>query len=112
MTQEALPDCLERATTNLLRDNFGCETDLFVQQSKPRESGQRGGQRGGTRGGTRGGRKATALHFESEEERMFAELLLREKEDRRFLETDMSMSDCEYDIDTEVPNIIPLGETF
>ena len=42
---------------------------------------------------------------------MFAELLLRETEDRRFLDTNMSMGDsCEYDIDVEVPNIIPLGE--
>ena len=43
---------------------------------------------------------------------MFAELLLREKEDRRFLDSAMSMDDsCEYDIDVDVPNIVPIGES-
>lgn len=102
MIQDALPDCLEIATTNLLLDNFGCETDLRVQRER-RETGLRGGHNTA--------RKASAIRFESEEERMFAELLLREKEDKRFLDTNMSMEDdCEYDIDTEAPNIFSIGE--
>ena len=43
---------------------------------------------------------------------MFAELLLRENEDRRFLADGMSMqpSSCDYDVDVQVPNIIALGK--
>ena len=105
MLQDALPDCLEKATTSLLRDNFGCETDMQVQRER-RETGLRAGGHHHT------GRKASALQFESEEERLFAELLLRDAEDRRFLDTNMSMEDpCEYDIEVEVPYILPLGET-
>lgn len=103
MKQDALPDCLEQATTNLLLDNFGCATNSNVQlQLERRETGIRG---------SHPGRKTSAIRFESEEERMFAELLLREEEDRRFLDTNMSMEECEYDIDVEVPNIIPLGKS-
>ena len=51
------------------------------------------------------------MNFDTEEERMFAELLLREDEDRRFLSGGMSMdTSCDYDIDVQVPSIIPLGE--
>jgi len=63
-----------------------------------------------TRGRT-SGEKSTAKYFVSREERMFAELLLREKEDHRFLSDGMSMdTSCDYDIDVQVPSIIPLGK--
>lgn len=44
---------------------------------------------------------------------MFAELLMREREDMRFLTTGMSMEDpsCSYEIDVQVPSIFNLGKT-
>ena len=104
LKQEALPGCLEEATTNLLLDNFGCGTTLQIQQPARR-------QLGGLRGRLTRPRDITQ-QYESEEERMFAELLLRENEDRRFLADGMSMqpSSCDYDVDVRVPNIIALGK--
>ena len=101
ISKEALPSCLEKATTYLLLDNFGCQSDL----QEERRVRQRNLRRKSLQS------KSSTAMFESEEERLFAELLIREQEDRRFLNNAMSMdTSCEYTIDVNVPSILDLGE--
>eukprot|EP00977_Amphora_coffeiformis_P001006 scaffold219_cov156-Amphora_coffeaeformis.AAC.4 len=99
VSEAALPGCLETATTNLLKENFGCEINVPMQNQR-RELRVHGRASRG---------KSTVKYFESEEERMFAELLLREREDHRFLSDRMSMdTSCDYEIDVSVSRIVPL----
>lgn len=106
--QDALNGCLEKATTNLLLDNFGCETQLGDEKRQRRQLSLRG---------VASKVKSLKPKVVSEEERLFSELLIRNEEDVRFLSSGMSLeepkpSSCRFDIEVQVPNVINLGRSM
>ena len=104
IAEDQMPHCLETSTTNLLLYNFGCDSEISMHSRRQRRHLSLRGTTSNVAQRSRG--------FEtSEEQRLFAELLLRDQENRRLFDTVMSMDpSCNYIISTEVSTIIPQGK--